>query len=422
MSSSGETQLNGEPGANDTCERMEVSTAASSSASSEASAMSDTAPTKIVLGNKIGFKMTSKKGLTKKMIKDTPVLLNMGMQNKKEQPEKDYISGINDGQIKSLVNKENGPLVIPLLENEFANSHQDGQDIAKGNGDNSPEKNASSSDAPPAAIKLQTKREREKDRFEKVDAGSDPNAKVVQYGLVVPSNFRPLQKEEGDRDMGKEESTGSRAARERWEGKDDKPLLLKNRPAILNDITDEKEKFKADVNLRPSEPDRIDDYSKVPVESFGEALLRGMGWAPGQPVGLSNAVVVHPVELKKRDHRMGLGAQKLVAPPISAKGAKKNSEKAGNTANKDSSRTQKRLDGDRGARGKEMGSGGKIDEKRGTSTVAKADPNKEYRNIDRDGRKEKESSRDRDRDRDRKKSRDGDKYRDRDRGERERER
>ena len=32
----------------------------------------------------------------------------------------------------------------------------------------------------------------------------------------------------------------------------------------------------------------VDDYDNVPVEAFGAAMLRGMGWEEGKPIGLTN--------------------------------------------------------------------------------------------------------------------------------------
>ena len=50
------------------------------------------------------------------------------------------------------------------------------------------------------------------------------------------------------------------------------------------------------------------DYA-VPVEGFGEAMLRGMGWSEQCPeVGKTNRAVVKPVEPHVRDGRQGLGA------------------------------------------------------------------------------------------------------------------
>jgi len=45
------------------------------------------------------------------------------------------------------------------------------------------------------------------------------------------------------------------------------------------------EKF--DVSIRPIEP-TLDDYESVPVQEFGLAMLRGMGWKQGEPIGGRN--------------------------------------------------------------------------------------------------------------------------------------
>ncbi|KAL4781197.1 DExH-box splicing factor binding site-domain-containing protein [Aspergillus varians] len=45
--------------------------------------------------------------------------------------------------------------------------------------------------------------------------------------------------------------------------------------------------FRADVAARP-EPATLDQYNAIPVEEFGAALLRGMGWKDGETVGKGN--------------------------------------------------------------------------------------------------------------------------------------
>ncbi|OXV07526.1 hypothetical protein Egran_04712 [Elaphomyces granulatus] len=47
---------------------------------------------------------------------------------------------------------------------------------------------------------------------------------------------------------------------------------------------DEMSSFRADVATRPDSAS-LDDYTAIPVEEFGAALLRGMGWKEGQPIG-----------------------------------------------------------------------------------------------------------------------------------------
>lgn len=53
----------------------------------------------------------------------------------------------------------------------------------------------------------------------------------------------------------------------------------------------------------------IDDYDTIPVEEFGFAMLRGMGWSEGHGVGLTNRKVVEPTSVKNENlGRIGLGA------------------------------------------------------------------------------------------------------------------
>ena len=57
------------------------------------------------------------------------------------------------------------------------------------------------------------------------------------------------------------------------------PLLLKNKvPSGFE--TDEK----LDVALRPDEAKEA-DYEQVPIEQYGFAMLRGMGWKEGMGIG-----------------------------------------------------------------------------------------------------------------------------------------
>jgi len=45
----------------------------------------------------------------------------------------------------------------------------------------------------------------------------------------------------------------------------------------LENFEDENDKFRHDLSLRPDEC-TLEDYERVPIEDFGAAMLRGMGW------------------------------------------------------------------------------------------------------------------------------------------------
>tara|TARA_B100000405_G_scaffold283577_1_gene229239 strand:+ start:3856 stop:5337 length:1482 start_codon:yes stop_codon:yes gene_type:complete len=65
--------------------------------------------------------------------------------------------------------------------------------------------------------------------------------------------------------------------------------------------------FKEDVEDLPEQA-TLDDYEQMPIEDFGAAMLRGMGWEEGKPVGRNNNGMVAAVEFVPRSGRLGLGA------------------------------------------------------------------------------------------------------------------
>ena len=68
--------------------------------------------------------------------------------------------------------------------------------------------------------------------------------------------------------------------------------------------------FKADVNSRPDVPS-LSDYAAVPIEEFGKALMRGMGWKEGDELGRSKGAASKPREAKMRPALLGIGAKEV---------------------------------------------------------------------------------------------------------------
>lgn len=58
----------------------------------------------------------------------------------------------------------------------------------------------------------------------------------------------------------------------------------------------------------------LQDYESLPVEEFGKALLRGLGWSDGQGVGRKRQLV-EPKQIIRRPERLGLGANPAAPPP-----------------------------------------------------------------------------------------------------------
>lgn len=69
----------------------------------------------------------------------------------------------------------------------------------------------------------------------------------------------------------------------------------------------EKEKLKEDIR-RCADEASLETYEGVPVEEFGEAMLRGMGWSHGMGIGLRAKGPIAPYECPRRVARLGLGA------------------------------------------------------------------------------------------------------------------
>eukprot|EP01113_Clastostelium_recurvatum_P046926 TRINITY_DN8292_c0_g1_i1.p1 TRINITY_DN8292_c0_g1~~TRINITY_DN8292_c0_g1_i1.p1 ORF type:complete len:492 (+),score=107.03 TRINITY_DN8292_c0_g1_i1:67-1542(+) len=88
------------------------------------------------------------------------------------------------------------------------------------------------------------------------------------------------------------------------------PLLMQNRIEGIENFTDDDERFKYDLSLRPDEA-TLEDYEKIPIEDYGSAMLRGMGWDPDSRPGLGpkGESRAEPTEYVRRPgFRLGLGA------------------------------------------------------------------------------------------------------------------
>lgn len=78
--------------------------------------------------------------------------------------------------------------------------------------------------------------------------------------------------------------------------------------------------MKANI-IGESEMSKLEDYNDVPVDKFGLAMLRGMGWESTKGIG-KNPKLITSTEQKLRPKGMGLGADQLL---------KKNVQKQENT-------------------------------------------------------------------------------------------
>lgn len=115
--------------------------------------------------------------------------------------------------------------------------------------------------------------------------------------------------------------------REAVHGKDDEDDAAPAwKSLIINKPPEEYENDdKLDVSIRPDVP-TIEDYDSVPVQAFGAALLRGMGWSEGGAIGGINKNVTPIFEPKLRPKGLGLGADASLKKQLDANNKKRGSD------------------------------------------------------------------------------------------------
>ncbi|KAJ8259254.1 hypothetical protein COCON_G00182660 [Conger conger] len=95
------------------------------------------------------------------------------------------------------------------------------------------------------------------------------------------------------------------------------PLLMQNQaPDGLEDGDQVK------VDLRP-ESSTAADYDSVPVEAYGMAMLKGMGWKEGEGIGRTFKQDVKPIEHQLRPKGLGLGADRSALKDLEPAGPRR---------------------------------------------------------------------------------------------------
>ena len=182
-------------------------------------------------------------------------------------------------------------------------------------------------------------------------------------------------------------------------------------PAVSED-----DAYRQDVEELP-EPASLDAYERVPVEDFGAALLRGMGWKEGTAASRKGKGPVEPWLPQARPALLGIGAKEKEVFDDGSKGKKKGrpDKKYVPLVKREVSRP---ADSDR-----DRGSGsGSSSRRRSPSSKRSPSPdrrrersrhdsdydrertrdrNRDYRDRDRDGERKRDGERERDGDRDR---------------------
>ena len=112
------------------------------------------------------------------------------------------------------------------------------------------------------------------------------------------------------------EANGDAPTRERTADEEAMDALLGNKSSkstlILPAMTEE-EAFERDYKTAPDMA-TLDDYARVPVEEFGAALLRGMGWKEGEGIGANRGKKIEKTKIpERRPALLGIGAKEEAA-------------------------------------------------------------------------------------------------------------
>jgi hypothetical protein len=140
----------------------------------------------------------------------------------------------------------------------------------------------------------------------------------VQYGLTIIQKEVPQENgaEEADAPEALEVEKDNLTEEQRLEKKALDALI--NGKSTDNDlvipIQTEGEAFLNDLHNAPEAP-TLEAYEATPIEGFGAALLRGMGWKDGEAIG-KNGLAAKPKEVKRRPALLGIGAKEEAAVGI----------------------------------------------------------------------------------------------------------
>jgi hypothetical protein len=140
----------------------------------------------------------------------------------------------------------------------------------------------------------------------------------VQYGLTI------IKKDEPQEDGAAEAEAPEPMEVEKDNLTEEQRLEKKALDALINGkstdddlvipVQTEEEAFLNDLHNAPDAP-TLEAYEATPIEGFGAALLRGMGWKDGEAIG-KNGAAAKPKEVKRRPALLGIGAKEEAATGI----------------------------------------------------------------------------------------------------------
>ncbi|KAJ3569833.1 hypothetical protein NP233_g4791 [Leucocoprinus birnbaumii] len=193
--------------------------------------------------------------------------------------------------------KDQGPLVIPALKNK------DWRELAR--------KRRSTQQYVPNSIKVQTGADGSVGGLGTRDViGSGPVLSGIHLGkkvVKVEADDGIVMKEEVKMEEVhlSEDEIARRAILAEASGDSSGPII----DAIPTPLT-EGDAYKQDVDELP-EVASLEDYARVPVEQFGAAMLRGMGWKEGTAASKNGKGMAQPYLPAARPALLGIGAKEM---------------------------------------------------------------------------------------------------------------
>ena len=146
----------------------------------------------------------------------------------------------------------------------------------------------------------------------------------IAYGLTVVEKEEQRDEDptdKGERNGGSSEPAAAETAQPAPKTDDQLALeaLLGEKPKsalVLPAVVTEEQAFKRDYDSAPDMA-TLEEYEAVPVEEFGAAFLRGMGWKDGEQIGRRRAEQTSkPRLLERRPALLGIGAKEEAAVGI----------------------------------------------------------------------------------------------------------
>jgi hypothetical protein len=133
----------------------------------------------------------------------------------------------------------------------------------------------------------------------------------MQYGLTIVKKDS-VEETNGDavmEDAPRVEVDDGLTAEERLEKRAVDALLNDKAPADITTIPMSEEQVLAKEIAEAPDAPTLSAYEATPIDGFGAALLRGMGWKDGEVLGRNKGIATKPREVKARPALLGIGAK-----------------------------------------------------------------------------------------------------------------